>query len=75
MEAPPSRDDAIAITFGAHQKCLADSFLPDGGQDVGDIRRLAVVPHVELADMELLKGKCFQCGLCHGIVLLFWRVK
>lgn len=25
--------------------------------------------------MELLNGKCFQCGLCHGIVLLFWRVK
>ena len=33
------------------------------------------MPHVELADMELLDGDRFQYGLCHGIVLLCWRVK
>ena len=75
METSASGDNAIAVAFGADQKRLADALLPDGGQDIGDIRVFAAMPHIELADMELLDGDGFQCGLCHGIVLLCWRVK
>ena len=69
-----SGDDAIIFAFAANEQSLTQSALPDGRQNVGYVRLLAPMPHIEFGNPKLVERDVFEVGLCHG-GLLFWRVK
>ena len=66
MEAPPSGNNAIAAPFGANQKRLADTLLPDGGQDVGDIGALRLCRMLSLLIWSCSMGIVFSAGCAMG---------
>jgi hypothetical protein len=66
MEAAAPGDDFIMLpafagrAAGPHENRLEDAARPHGREDVGNVRSLAGVTHIGLADGKVAKGDEFE---------------
>ncbi len=64
---PAARDHAEIIVFRAHDQGQQDALFADARQDVGHVRVLPAVAHVEFRDMQLFDGYMFEFHNTHSL--------